>query len=174
MSKEMVREKMLNYLKNELKVPEKGIELDVSLTDFEENEEGTIDILVSHIDADDFYNPIMIIECLDKNTPIDIESGELDETIDKLGYFDQVVTAGRIVLANEDSMLLIRHDDATGEYYIDEKMPNYEKMVQELEYILANPPEHNHHHDHDHGCGCGHGHNDDEGGCGCGDDCGCR
>ena len=170
MSKEMVRQKMVDYLKNELKVPEKGIELDVSLSDFEENEEGTIDILVSYIDEEDFYNPLMVIECLEESTPIDIESGDLDETIDKLGYFDQVVTAGRIVLANKDNLLLIRHDDATGEYYVDEKMPNYEQMVQELQHMLANPPEHNH--DHEHGCGCGHDHN--EGGCGCGDDCGCH
>ena len=65
MSKELVKDRVVEYLIQELAVPEEMIEIDTPLSEYEEGVEGTIDITVTVEDEDGALLPLMIVVCLD-------------------------------------------------------------------------------------------------------------
>ena len=168
MSKELVKDRVIKYLMEDLYVPQEMIDTDVALSEFEEGAEGVIDIMVNVKDSDDFYAPVMIIKCLDEETPLQGE--EAQEAVNFLEDVDNITLAGRAVLTNGNEMM---YANWTGEEYdTEEALPEYDVMVKEFfdmeEQIKA--------HEESHECGCGHDHShgDDHeccgGSCGCGHD----
>ena len=173
MSKELVKERVIKYLMEDLFVPHDMIDTDVPLSEFEEGAEGIIDIIVSVKDNEDYLVPVMLVSCLDED--VALEGEVVQKQIDFLEDVDNITTAGRIILTNGNQMM---YADWTGEEYDTEaSLPTYEQMEKELFEMEKLVNEHNHH-----GCGCGcedHEHNEDHGCCGHGHhghdhDCGCK
>ncbi len=168
MSKELVKDRVIKYLIEDLLVPQDMIDTNVALAEFEEGAEGTLDIVVNVKDNQDYFAPVMIVQCVDED--VVLEGEVLQKQIDFLEDVDNITMAGRLVLTNGDAMM---YADWTGEEYNTEaSLPMYEQMVKEFFEMEALAEQHEHHHEHGHECGCGHDHS--EGGCGCGDDCGCK
>ena len=165
MSQELVKERVLKYLIEDLYVPQDMIDTNVPLSEFEEG----ADIVVNVQDKKGYFAPVLIVRCTDDD--VVLEGDTLQKEIEFLEYVDNITMAGRMVLTNGDQMM---YADWTGEEYDTEaSLPTYEQMEREFFEAEAMIEEHEHHH-HD-GCGCGHDHNHDEhDGCGCGDDCGCK
>lgn len=171
MSKELVKERVIKYLMEDLLVPQDMIDTSVPLSEFEEGAEGTLDIVVNVKDNEDYYAPVMIIQCMDED--IELEGEVLQKQIDFLEDVDNITMAGRLVLTNGDAMM---YADWTGEEYDTEaSLPSYDTMVKEFFEMekLAQEHEHNHEDKDDNGCGCNHNHGEDHE-CGCGSDCGCK
>ena len=174
MSQELVKERVLKYLIEDLFVPQDMIDTNVSLNEFEEGAEGILDIVVNVKDKQGYFAPVLIVRCTDDD--VALEGDTLQKEIEFLEYVDNITMAGRMILTNGDQMM---YADWTGEEYDTEaSLPTYEQMEKEFfemekriqeEEMLA---QHEHHH-HD-GCGCGHDHHEDSHDCGCGDDCGCK
>ncbi len=170
MSQELVKERVLKYLIEDLFVPQDMIDTNVLLSEFEEGAEGILDIVVNVKDKQGYFAPVLIVRCTDDD--VALEGDTLQKEIEFLEYVDNITMAGRMILTNGDQMM---YADWTGEEYDTEaSLPTYEQMEREFfeaEESLA--AEHAHHH-HD-GCGCGHDHHEENHGCGCGDDhdCGC-
>ena len=169
MSKELVKERVIKYLMEDLLVPQDMIDTNVPLAEFEEGAEGILDIIVNVKDNQDYFAPVMIVQCMDED--ITLEGEVLQKQIDYLEDVDNMTMAGRLVLTNGDAMM---YADWTGEEYNTEaSLPMYEQMVKEFFEMEALAEQEEHHHEQEHeGCGCGHDHNDE--GCGCGDDCECK
>ena len=169
LSQELVKERVLKYLIEDLYVPQDMIDTNVALSEFEEGAEGVLDIVVNVQDKKGYFAPVLIVRCTDDD--VVLEGDTLQKEIEFLEYVDNITMAGRMVLTNGDQMM---YADWTGEEYDTEaSLPTYEQMEREFFEAEAMIEEHEHHH-HD-GCGCGHDHNHDEhDGCGCGDDCGCK
>ncbi|CEI73216.1 MULTISPECIES: type I restriction enzyme HsdR N-terminal domain-containing protein [Romboutsia] len=166
MSKQLVKERVIKYLMEDLLVPHDMIDTDVPLAEFEEGAEGTLDIVVNVKDEEDYYAPVMIVTCMDED--IELEGEVVQKQIDFLEDVDNMTMAGRLVLTNGDSMM---YADWTGEEYDTEaSLPTYEQMVKEFFEMEEIAKKHEEAHNHE-GCGCSHeeGHE-----CGCGDDCGCK
>jgi hypothetical protein len=154
MSKELVKERVIKYLVEDLLVPMDMIDTDVALAEFEEGAEGTLDIVVNVKDKEDYFAPVMIVTCMDED--VELEGEVLQKQIDFLEDVDNITMAGRLVLTNGDAMM---YADWTGEEYDTEaKLPSYEQMVKEFEEMEAQIEAHHECHNHD--CGC--------------DDCGCN
>ena len=102
MSKELVKDRVIRYLMEDLYVPEDMIDTDVALSEFEEGAEGVIDIMVNVKDSEDYYAPVMIIKCLDEETPLQGE--EAQEAVAFLEDVDNITTE-----ANTSSYLAIIH-----------------------------------------------------------------
>lgn len=169
MSKQLVKERVIKYLMEDLLVPQDMIDTDVALAEFEEGAEGVLDIVVNVKDDKDYYAPVMIVQCLDED--IALEGEVVQKQIDFLEDVDNMTMAGRLVLTNGDAMM---YADWTGEEYDTEaSLPTYDVMVEEFFKMeaLATESEHDHHHEDGHECCGGHGEGHD---CGCGDDCGCK
>lgn len=167
MSQELVKERVLKYLIEDLYVPQDMIDTNVQLSEFEEGAEGILDIVVNVQDKQGYFAPVLIVRCTDDD--VNLEGDTLQKEIEFLEYVDNITMAGRMVLTNGDQMM---YADWTGEEYDTEKsLPTYEQM--EREFFEAEEQmihEHDHHHDHD--CECGHDHDNN---CGCNDhDCGCK
>ena len=64
MSKQLVKERVIKYLMEDLLVPHDMIDTDVPLSEFEEGAEGIIDIIVSVKDKEDYLVPVMLVSCL--------------------------------------------------------------------------------------------------------------
>ena len=159
MSQELVKERVLKYLIEDLYVPQDMIDTNVALSEFEEGAEGVLDIVVNVQDKKGYFAPVLIVRCTDDD--VVLEGDTLQKEIEFLEYVDNITMAGRMVLTNGE------------EYDTEASLPTYEQMEREFFEAEAMIEEHEHHH-HD-GCGCGHDHNHDEhDGCGCGDDCGCK
>ncbi|MPN35531.1 hypothetical protein SDC9_183029 [bioreactor metagenome] len=168
MSKQLVKERVIKYLMEDLLVPHDMIDTDVALSEFEEGAEGVLDVVVNVKDKEDYYAPVMIVQCMDED--IKLEGEVVQKQIDFLEDVDNMTMAGRLVLTNGDAMM---YADWTGEEYDTEAaLPTYDTMVEEffkMEELAENHEQH--HHEDGHECGCGHDDNHD---CGCGDDCGCK
>lgn len=182
MSQQLVKERVIKYLMEDLLVPHDMIDTDVPLSEFEEGAEGVLDIIVNVKDSQDYYAPVLIVKCLDED--VKMEGEVVQKQVDFLEDVDNITMAGRMILTNGNEMM---YADWTGEEYdTDAELPTYDTMVKEFFEIEAKIDEleaaHHHgcgcghDHDHNHGCGCGH---NNEGGC-CGGhnhdghhECGC-
>ncbi|VIG16235.1 Uncharacterised protein [Clostridioides difficile] len=156
MSKELVKDRVIKYLIEDLLVPQDMIDTNVELAEFEEGAEGILDIVVNVKDEEDYYAPVMIVQCLDED--VELEGEVLQKQIEFLEEVDNITMSGRLVLTNGDVMM---YADWRGEEYDTEAaLPTYDIMVKEfheMEQQVKDLEEH-HHHDENCGCGCNHHH----------------
>ncbi|CZR72978.1 type I restriction enzyme HsdR N-terminal domain-containing protein [Clostridioides difficile] len=156
MSKELVKDRVIKYLIEDLSVPQDMIDTNVDLAEFEEGAEGILDIVVNVKDEEDYYAPVMIVQCLDED--VELEGEVLQKQIEFLEEVDNITMSGRLVLTNGDAMM---YADWRGEEYDTEAaLPTYDIMVKEfheMEQQVKDLEEH-HHHDENCGCGCNHHH----------------
>ena len=156
MSKELVKDRVIKYLIEDLLVPQDMIDTNVELTEFEEGAEGILDIVVNVKDEEDYYAPVMIVQCLDED--VELEGEVLQKQIEFLEDVDNITMSGRLVLTNGDAMM---YADWRGEEYDTEAaLPTYDIMVKEFHEMeqQAKDLEEHHHHDENCGCGCNHHH----------------
>ncbi|MCJ0222367.1 type I restriction enzyme HsdR N-terminal domain-containing protein [Clostridioides difficile] len=156
MSKELVKDRVIKYLIEDLLVPQDMIDTNIELAEFEEGAEGILDIVVNVKDEEDYYAPVMIVQCLDED--VELEGEVLQKQIEFLEEVDNITMSGRLVLTNGDAMM---YADWRGEEYDTEAaLPTYDIMVKEfheMEQQVKDLEEH-HHHDENCGCGCNHHH----------------
>ncbi|WP_394870016.1 type I restriction enzyme HsdR N-terminal domain-containing protein [Clostridioides difficile] len=156
MSKELVKDRVIKYLIEDLLVPQDMIDTNVELAEFEEGAEGILDVVVNVKDEEDYYAPVMIVQCLDED--VELEGEVLQKQIEFLEEVDNITMSGRLVLTNGDAMM---YADWRGEEYDTEAaLPTYDIMVKEfheMEQQVKDLEEH-HHHDENCGCGCNHHH----------------
>lgn len=127
MSRELVKDRVIEYLKAELAVPENMIERDVELAEYEEGVEGTLDLTVVAIDGDENLIPLMIVQCMDDD--IELTNEVVEAQMDMLETIDQTTHVGRMVLTNGDQMM---YADWNGTELTDENaLPTYDEMVAE-------------------------------------------
>ncbi|TQQ85322.1 hypothetical protein EXD82_02705 [Peptacetobacter hominis] len=157
MSKELVQDRVIKYLTENLYVPMDMIDTNVPLSEFEEGAEGTIDVLVNVEAKDGYFVPVMVIQCMDEDIPMEGEI--LEKQIEKLEEIDNLTLSGRVVLTNGDQMM---YADWRGEENEEKDIPEYDVMVKEFEESEAFAEKFEEEHGH---CDCGHDHGD---GCDCG------
>ena len=155
MSKELVKDRVVEYLIQELAVPEEMIEIDTPLSEYEEGVEGTIDITVTVEDEDGALLPLMIVVCIDDD--IELTESVVEGQMDFLELIDESTHVGRMILTNGDQMM---YADWNGTELEDEEaLPKYSQMLEEFkaaekeykEYMAEHP---------DCDCGCeDHHHN---------------
>ena len=167
MSQELVKERVLKYLIEDLFVPQDMIDTNVSLNEFEEGAEGILDIVVNVEDKQGYFAPVLIVRCTDDD--VELEGDTLQKEIEFLEYVDNITMAGRMILTNGDQMM---YADWTGEEYDTEaSLPTYDQMKKEFFEMEEKIKKEEMMHGHECGCGHDHGHeHNHEGGCGCGHD----
>lgn len=155
MSKELVKDRVVEYLIQELAVPEEMIEIDTSLSEYEEGVEGTIDITVTVEDEDGALLPLMIVVCLDDD--IELTESVVDGQMDFLELIDESTHVGRMILTNGDQMM---YADWNGTELEDEEaLPKYSQMLEEFKAVEKEYKEYMAEHS-DCDCGCeDHHHN---------------
>ncbi|CAK7004578.1 MAG: hypothetical protein PEPC_00177 [Peptostreptococcus russellii] len=143
MSKELVKDRVVEYLIQELSVPENMVETDIPLSEYEEGVEGILDITVVTEDEEGNLIPLMVVQCMDDD--IELDSDVVDGQMDFLELIDETTHVGRMILTNGDQMM---YADWNGtELEEEDALPSYDRMVREfkenekeyLEFIAENP-----------------------------------
>ncbi|MEG0250352.1 MAG: type I restriction enzyme HsdR N-terminal domain-containing protein [Peptostreptococcus sp.] len=143
MSKELVKDRVVEYLIQELSVPENMVETDVPLSEYEDGVEGLLDITVVTEDEEGSLIPLMVVQCMDDD--IELDSDVVDGQMDFLELIDATTHVGRMILTNGDQMM---YADWNGtELEEEDALPSYDRMVREfketekeyLEFIAENP-----------------------------------
>ena len=151
MSKELVVDRVVKYLIDELNVPEDMIELDTPLDEYEEGVEGLLDITVVAEDEDGCLLPLMVIKCFDDE--IELDESVIDACMDELELIDATTHVGRMVVTNGDQMM---YADCNGtEIDDDTDIPTYEDMIEEYKAMekeyndyVAEHPDYEEEHSH--------------------------
>lgn len=151
MSKELVKDRVVEYLIDELGVPENMIEIDTPLAEYEDGVEGNIDITVVTEDESGMLLPLMVVQCLDDD--IELTQEVVEGQMDYLELIDNSTHVGRIILTNGDQMM---YADWNGTELEDEEaLPNYDKMIEEYKELekeyreyVAEHPEYEKEHSH--------------------------
>lgn len=121
---EIIRQKFVRYLIEDLKVPKSKIELEVPMSHFKKGARGRADIVVYGENTDGINIPIMIIECKAPNIPL------IDEVWFQAYRYDDILGAGFIVITNGDKTYGAIWDKVNEEYYFIEEIPKYTELVK--------------------------------------------
>ena len=71
MSQELVKERVLKYLIEDLYVPQDMIDTNVALSEFEEGAEGVLDIVVNVQDKKGYFATVLIVRCTDDDVVLE-------------------------------------------------------------------------------------------------------
>ncbi|MFU0824066.1 type I restriction enzyme HsdR N-terminal domain-containing protein [Clostridium sp.] len=125
---EIVRQKFIRYLIEELKVPKNKIGVEVPMTYFKKGARGRADILVYGEDEEGYNVPIIIVECKAPGIPL------VDEVWFQAYKYDNILGAGFIIITNGDYTYAAVWDEVDKEYHYIEELPKYEDFISDKSF----------------------------------------
>ena len=125
---EIIRQKFVRYLIEELKVPKNKIELEVPMSHFKKGAKGRADIIVYGENDEMCDIPIMLIECKAPNIPL------VDEVWFQAYKYDYILGAGYIIITNGSVTYGAAWDEEDKEYYFVEELPRYEQLLNDKNF----------------------------------------
>ncbi len=125
---EIIRQKFVRYLIEELKVPKNKIELEVPMSHFKKGAKGRADIIVYGENDEMCDIPIMLIECKAPNIPL------VDEVWFQAYKYDYILGAGYIIITNGSVTYGAAWDEEDKEYYFVEELPRYEQLLSDKNF----------------------------------------
>lgn len=117
--KEIVRLSFVEFLHDEIGIPYDAMELDVSISDYDSEENGYMDIGVFGRDEDKCDIIILVVGCRAKGKPLN------DEVFEEVCNYADIAEAPFVALTNGEELEL---------YYYDEEKDNYEQLEELLSY----------------------------------------
>ena len=120
---EIVRQKFINYLIDDLKVPKNKIEVEVPMCHFKKGARGRADIVVYGEETDGTNIPIFIVECKAPNIPL------TDDVWNQVERYDDILLTGFIVITNGNYTYASLWDNDDEKYYLIENIPEYNDIL---------------------------------------------
>ena len=134
---ETVRQRVVSYLINELKVPTEQIVVEQHLAHYQIDTKRRADIVVHGIDSDNISRPIAVIECKAEDVYLD------DKAREQMFDYCEMVKADYAMMVNGIIQECYKWDEIKQEYILIEKLPVYKDMLKGKyeEYSLGEFPE---------------------------------
>ena len=123
---EIIRQKFIRYLIDNLKVPKNKIGVEVPMCHFQKGAKGRADIVVYGEDD----NTIFIVECKAPNIPL------IDEVWNQVEKYDDILCTGLIVITNGNYTYAALWNDEDQSYYIIENMPEYNMLLDDENFDI--------------------------------------
>lgn len=123
--KEVVRQKFIRYLIEELEVPKNKIDVEVSMTQFEEGSRGRADIVVYGENEEGYNIPIILIECKAPSVAI------VDDSWFKTYEYDEILGTDFIIITNGSETYAAIYDGEDEQYYYIEELPKYKQLLSD-------------------------------------------
>ena len=123
---EIIRQKFIMYLIDNLKVPKNKIGVEVPMCHFQKGAKGRADIVVYGEDD----NTIFIVECKAPNIPL------IDEVWNQVEKYDDILCTGLIVITNGNYTYAALWNDEDQSYYIIENMPEYNMLLDDENFDI--------------------------------------
>lgn len=121
--RETVRQRVVQYLIQELNVPQKMIRIGMKLSDYGLPFRHRADIVIEHFDAtENISRPLAVVECKALENPL--EEAAFNETFD----YAEKLNCAYCILTNGEKIFCFYLD---AEDYIElEEVPNYQEMLK--------------------------------------------
>ncbi|RFB12726.1 hypothetical protein DZB84_18420 [Bacillus sp. HNG] len=126
---EIVRQRMVSFLQDKLKVPKEMIMLEEPMTYFKKGAKGRADIIVYRKEEDGLY-PVILIECKSPNVEL------TDDIFEQAVRYDQIVLADAIVLTNGNKMEWYGWNEKEEQYVSLAKIPTYQELLEKNTYRI--------------------------------------
>lgn len=122
--KEIVRQKFVKYLMEELKVPKNKIEVEVSMSHYKNGAKDRADIVVYAESNSNELIPEFVVECKASTVPI------VDEVWFQAYKYNEILDTNLVVITNGCNTYAAVWDYEDESYYYIEKLPNYEELLE--------------------------------------------
>lgn len=120
---ESVRQQVISYLLDDLKVPEDMLRVEEHLSHYGLKSKGRADIVVLAMNKENILIPIAVIECKAENVPLDQRA--MNQAFD---YSDDLGTI-YMLLTNGEQHFCYKYDDIANHYIQIEGFPVYKAML---------------------------------------------
>jgi len=124
---EVVRQKIIQFLHDEMNVPRQMIEVEVPLSHFKEKAKGRADIVVFGLDSNKERIPLVVIEC--KASILN------DYTIDQVTRYDSVLGANTIITTNGKFIKIMNKHGKS--YRNLAAIPTYNQLIKQKELVYV-------------------------------------
>jgi hypothetical protein len=120
---ETVRQRVISYLLDELKVPADMIRVEEHLSHYGLDSKGRADIIIEAINKDNLLFPLTVIECKSDKTYLDKRA--MDQVLDYSDALGSIYT----LLTNGGTYFCYKFDLTTNQYVLIEDLPDYQSML---------------------------------------------
>ena len=121
---EIIRQKFVRYLIEELKVPKKMIRVEVPMSHFIKGERGRADIVVFGENDDGVNVPVLIVECKAPNVTL------IDEVWYQVYNYNSILDTELVVITNGENTYAAKWDEDDQNYFYLETIPKYEHIMR--------------------------------------------
>lgn len=120
---EKVRQKLIKYLLEELKVPEKMLEVEFSISKIDKTSKLRADIIVFKL-IENKKSPLLVIECKEENTLLS------SDVYEQLRDYDDILTPDYIAMTNGLEIYIEKYDENQNIFLPLSKIPTYREMLK--------------------------------------------
>ena len=129
---ETVRQEVISYLLEVLKIPEEMLVVEQHLSHYGINTKKRADIVIHSLDDEQLMIPLAVVEC--KAPEVDLD----DKARDQMLEYCDIIGANYAMLVNGNRQLCFRYDEKKQQYEVIEDLPSYSEML-EGKYEIFNP-----------------------------------
>lgn len=120
---ETVRQKVISYLINELRVPSENIVVEQHLAHYGINTKKRADIVIHKRDSENISYPVAVIECKAEDVYLD------DNTRKQMFEYCELINADYAMLVNGIRQECYKWDEVKQDYLLIERLPLYKDML---------------------------------------------
>ena len=134
---ETIRQKVISYLRDMLKVPERLMTVEEPLSHYGIETKNRADIIIRALDQEGYHFPLAVVEC--KAPMVALDEKAMDQM---LGYSDDL-SAMYVMLTNGTDCFCYRWDEKENQYRDIPSLPSYSDMLEGnfVEEEVGTPPE---------------------------------
>lgn len=122
---------MVQYLLNEMNIPNEMIEIEVPMSYFRKGARGRADIIV-YGTSETARVPVLIVECKAPHIPL------TDDVFDQVVTYDEIIFANTVIFTNGQELYIYSWNEEKHDYLPLRSLPSYDDLVslQKLEFIF--------------------------------------
>lgn len=125
--KERTRLGFVEFLHEKMGIPYEAMETDVSISDYDSEESGQIDIGIFAHDKDKFDIITLAVKCLKKGSPL------TDEVFEEICNYADIAEAPFVAMTNGEELEIYYYNEKVDKYEDVEEIPSYDELCEQLE-----------------------------------------
>ncbi|WP_427340838.1 type I restriction enzyme HsdR N-terminal domain-containing protein [Caloranaerobacter sp. DY30410] len=126
---EIVRQKIIKFLINEMDVPEDMIGVEIPMKYFKNRARGRADIIVYGRDDKNYFVPVMIVECKAPDVPL------TDKVLSQVMKYDEIILADTIMVTNGNELVIQSYNYDKKDYFYLKEFPNYRDLINKKNLV---------------------------------------
>ncbi|KAB2952906.1 type I restriction enzyme HsdR N-terminal domain-containing protein [Heliorestis acidaminivorans] len=128
---EIVRQRVIQFLINEMSVPLNMIDTEVQLSKYKKGAKGRMDIVVYGVTESNLVEPVLIVECKAEDVPL------TDKVFSQVFNYDEIVLADTVAVTDGNYIVFSSWDHEDKKYKGLEKLLQYQDLLKKGSIPLA-------------------------------------